>query len=129
MDVLRLKTHDTMVELKLGAFHERKLKRWWGSFSYKDRPYIQQFLGDATSIFRILVDWHLLEAIAAYWDLTLRCITIGGMDLIPTLEEYGCLLSLSTSVSRVYRPPTRTCFCKQLAELLGLKTPVVVVLT
>jgi len=51
------------------------------------------------------------------------------MDWVPTLEEYGHFLSLPTLVSRVYRPPTRSCFHKRLAELLGLKKPIMNVLT
>ena len=57
------------------------------------------------------------------------CITIGNMDLAPTLEEYYCFLSLPTPVSRVYRPSIRLRYCKRLVELLCLKTPVVDELT
>ena len=45
------------------------------------------------------------------------------------LEEYDRFLSLPTLVSRVYRSPTRSHFRKRLAKLLGLKTPIVDVLT
>ena len=55
--------------------------------------------------FCISLDWHLLEAIVTCWDPLLRCITIGDVDLVPTLEEYDRFLSLPTPVSRVYRPP------------------------
>ena len=41
MDVLRLKTYDTMVELERETFHERELKSWWTSFSSKDWAYIK----------------------------------------------------------------------------------------
>jgi len=56
-------------------------------FSAKDWAYIQQSLGDATSLFCTSLDWHLLEAIVTYWDPALRCITIGDVDSVPTLEE------------------------------------------
>jgi len=129
MNVLGLKTYDFVVELERETFHERELKRWWISFSSKDRAYIKQFLKDATSLFRTPLDWHLREAIITCWDLALRCITIGDVDLVPTLEEYDRFLSLPTHVSRVYRPLTRSCFRKRLAKLLGLKTPVMDALT
>ena len=58
MDVLGLKTYDTVVELKQETFHKRELKRWWTSFSSNDRAYIKQFLGDATSLFHSTLDWH-----------------------------------------------------------------------
>ena len=64
MDVLQLKTYDTVVELEQETFHKRELKKWWGSFSSKDRAYIQQFLGDTTLVFHTPLDWHLLKAIA-----------------------------------------------------------------
>ena len=49
--------------------------------------------------------------------------------MVPTLEEYKRLLSLSTPMSQVYWPPIRSHYRKRLAELLGLKRPVVDVLT
>ena len=51
------------------------------------------------------------------------------MNLVPNLEEYDRFLFLPTSVSQVYQPPTRPCFRKWLVELLGLKMPIVDVLT
>ena len=110
-----------MVELEQETFHEKELKRWWGSFSCKDQAYIKLFLGDATSVFCTSLDWHLLEAITTCWDPALRCITICEVDLVPTLEEYDCFLALSTLVSWVYQPPVRTSYCKRLAKLLSLK--------
>ena len=50
------------------------------------------------------------------------------MDLVPTLEEYDCFLSLLTTVIWVYWPPAQPCYRKGLAELLGLKTLIVDVL-
>ena len=129
MDAFGFKSYDRVVELERQTFHERELKRWWASFSFKDRAYIKQFLGDATSLFHTPLDWHLLEAIVTCWDLALRCITIRDVDLVPTLEEYDHFLSLPTPVSRVYRPPAQPRYQNRLAELLGLKTLVVDVLT
>ena len=51
------------------------------------------------------------------------------MDLVHTLERYDCFLSLPTAMSWVYQSPTRSCFLKQLAELLDLKMLVVDVLS
>ena len=41
IDVLGLKTYDTVVELEWETFHERELKRWWTSFSSMDQAYIK----------------------------------------------------------------------------------------
>lgn len=98
-------------------------------FPSKDQAYIQLFLEDATSVFHTPLDWHILESIATYWDPALRCITIKEVDLVPTLEEYDHLLSLSTLISWVYRPLVRSRYRKRLVELLGLKRLIVDVLT
>ena len=119
MDALGFMSYDTVVELERQNFHERELKRWWTSFSSKDRAYIKQFLGDATSLFHSTLDWHLLEVIITCLDPTLRCITIGDVDLVSTLEVYDSFISLLTPVSRVYRPLTRFRSPKRLAKLLG----------
>ena len=41
MDVLSTHSYDTLVELKREDYHERKLKRWWGTFSYGDQALIR----------------------------------------------------------------------------------------
>ena len=64
-----------------------------------------------------------------HWDPALRCVTIGDMDLVPTLEEYNRFLSLSTPMSTVCIPLVRTWYCKKLADLMGFKWPIVEVLT
>lgn len=97
--------------------------------SYKDQAYIKSSLGDATLVFCPPLDWYLLKAIALCWDPTLRSVTIGEVYLVPTLEEYDYFLALSTLVSWVYQPLIRTCYCKRLVELLGLKRPVIEALT
>ena len=112
MDVLGLKTYDIMAKLEWENFHERELKRWWTLVTSKDQAHIKQFLRDTTSLFHTPLDWRLLEAMVICWDLALRCITIVDVDLVPTLEEYDHFLSLPTSVSRVYRPSTRSRFHK-----------------
>ena len=59
----------------------------------------------------------------------MRCVTIRDVDLVPTLEEYDCFLSLSTPLSTVFIPSVRTCYYKRLTNLMGFKRPVVEVLT
>ena len=41
MDAYRFKSYDRVVKLERQTFHERELKRWWVSFSFKDRAYIK----------------------------------------------------------------------------------------
>ena len=92
MDVLGAYSYDSLVELEREDYYERKLKRWWGSFSCGDQALIQQLLRDTTALLHTRLDWHLLEVITSCWDPTLRCVTIGDVNLVPTLEEYDSFL-------------------------------------
>ena len=125
MDALGVHFYDTLVELKKKFYYEKKLRRWWSSFSCGDQALIQELLGDATALFHTTLDWHLLEVITSFWDLALRCVNIGDVDLVPTLEEYDHFLSFSTSLSTVFFPLVRTHYCKRLTNLMGFKRPVV----
>ena len=59
----------------------------------------------------------------------MRCVTIGDVDLVLTLEEYDRFLSLSTPLSTIFVPPVWSHYCKRLSDLLGFKRPVVEALT
>ena len=54
----------------------------------------------------------------------MRCVTIGDVNLVPTLERYDHFLSLSTLLSTIFIPPMRPHYYKRLTDLLGLKRPV-----
>ena len=60
---------------------------------------------------------------------TLKCITIGDVDLVPTLGEYACFLSLSTPLSTVFTPLAQTRYHKRLINIMGFKRLVVEALT
>ena len=57
------------------------------------------------------------------------CVTIGDVDLVPTLEEYDRFISLSTPLSTIFIPPMRPRYHKRLTDLLGLKRPIMEALT
>ena len=59
----------------------------------------------------------------------MRCVTIGVVDLVPTLEEYDRFLSLSTPLSTIFIPLVRPCYRKRLTDLMGFKKLVVEALT
>lgn len=63
MDVLGTHSYDTLVELKKEDYHERKLKKWQGTFSCGDQALIRQFIGDATALLHTTLDWNLLKVI------------------------------------------------------------------
>ena len=41
MDVLGAYSYDTLVELEREEYHEKKLKRWWDTFSYGDQALLR----------------------------------------------------------------------------------------
>ena len=111
------------------SYYEKKLRRWLSSFSCGDRAFIRQLLGDATTLLHTTLDWHLFEVITSCWDPILRCVTIGDVNLVPTLEEYDRFLSFSTPLSTIFVPPMQPRYRKRLTDLLGFKRPVVEALT
>ena len=129
MDALGAHSYDTLVELERESYYEKKLRRWWSPFSCGDQELILQLLRDATALLHTTLDWHLLEVITSCWDPSLRCITIGYVDLVTTLEEYDCFLSLSTPLSTIFIPPVRIRYRKKLTDLIGFVRPVVEALT
>ena len=44
MDVLGAHSYDTLVELEREEYHEKKLKRWCGTFSHGGRALLRQLL-------------------------------------------------------------------------------------
>ncbi|MBA0641912.1 hypothetical protein Goklo_026391 [Gossypium klotzschianum] len=58
-----------------------------------------------------LVDKHLFRALAQFWNPAYSCFTFGGVDLVPTVEEYMALLRCSKiqvdkAYSRAINVPT-----------------------
>ncbi|MBA0654261.1 hypothetical protein Goklo_021300, partial [Gossypium klotzschianum] len=47
--------------------------------------------GDLPYLLDIKVDKHLFRALAQFWNPTYSCFTFGGVDLVPTVEEYMAL--------------------------------------
>ena len=66
MDVLGTHSYDTLVELRRQDYHERKLKKWWGTFYCGDQALIRQLIGDATTLLHTTLDWNLLKVIISY---------------------------------------------------------------
>ncbi|MBA0671648.1 hypothetical protein Goklo_029700, partial [Gossypium klotzschianum] len=58
----------------------KKVKQLFYS-SYGDFPYLLD----------IKVDKHLFRALAQFWNPVYSCFTFGGVDLVPTVEEYMVL--------------------------------------
>ncbi|MBA0858579.1 hypothetical protein Goshw_028336 [Gossypium schwendimanii] len=75
--------------------------------------------GDLSYLLDIKVDKHLLHALAQFWNPACSCFTFGGVDLVPSVEEYMALLCWSKiqvykAYSRVVNVPT---FLKKLMNI------------
>ncbi|MBA0638635.1 hypothetical protein Godav_022223 [Gossypium davidsonii] len=71
-----------------------------------------------------LVDKHLFRALAQFWNPVYSCFTFGGVDLVPTVEEYMVLLRCSKiqadkANSRAVNVPT---FLKKLMNITEMNT-------
>ncbi|MBA0786319.1 hypothetical protein Gotri_025441, partial [Gossypium trilobum] len=67
-------------------------------------------------------DKHLFRALAQFWNPAYSCFTFGGVDLVPTVEEYMALLRCSKiqvykAYSGVVNIPT---FLKKLMNITGM---------
>uniref|UniRef100_A0A2N9EZL1 Aminotransferase-like plant mobile domain-containing protein n=1 Tax=Fagus sylvatica TaxID=28930 RepID=A0A2N9EZL1_FAGSY len=82
----------TLVTLHHHDFRVERLHMWWDFFSTVEQVGIKKDLGRATSLLTMLVNWDLLQAFTSFWDLMLRCMSIRGVDLVLTIEEYTALL-------------------------------------
>uniref|UniRef100_A0A2N9F0L4 DUF7745 domain-containing protein n=1 Tax=Fagus sylvatica TaxID=28930 RepID=A0A2N9F0L4_FAGSY len=82
----------SLVTLHHHDFKVERLHMWWDFFSLDEKVHIKDDIGRAISLLTMKVNWDLLQALASFWDPVLRCLSIGGMDLVPTIEEYTELL-------------------------------------
>ncbi|MBA0672483.1 hypothetical protein Goklo_029647 [Gossypium klotzschianum] len=51
--------------------------------------------GDLPYLLDIKVDKHLFRALAQFWNPAYSCFTFGGVDLVPTVEEYMAIFHCS----------------------------------
>ena len=98
---------------------------WWDFFSLDEKVHIKDDIGRAISLLTMKVNWDLLQALASFWDPVLRCLSIGGMDLVSTIEEYTELLQVPSSPTQIYVSIQQYRANKELANFLGLKNWVV----
>ncbi|XP_052481169.1 uncharacterized protein LOC128035463 [Gossypium raimondii] len=74
------------------------------------------------SLQELKVDVHLFRAITQFWNPAYDCFTLGGVDLVSTIEEYTALLrcpkiQVDKIYSRVVNVPT---FIKKLMNITGM---------
>ncbi|MFQ6670569.1 hypothetical protein Gotur_035429 [Gossypium turneri] len=75
--------------------HSKKKVIVWPKDTYQSRRTSLLFYsgyGDLPYLLDIKVDKYLIHAIAQFWNPAYSCFTFGGVDLVPTVEEYIALL-------------------------------------
>ena len=93
-----------LVTLHHPDFRVERLRMWWDFFNTAEQVRIKDDISRATSLLTMEVNRDLLHALASFWDLLLHCVSIGSMDLVPTIEEYTAFLQGHSSPSRIYMP-------------------------
>jgi hypothetical protein len=92
-----------------------------GLFSTEEQVRIKKDFGRATSLPTLQVNWDLIQALTSFWDPTLPCVSLGSVDLVPTIGEYAELLQVASSSTRIYMPIQRYRANKELVNTLRLR--------
>ena len=68
------------------------------------------------------MDESLIRAAIQFWDLSYRCFTFNGEDMMPTIEEYSMLIRLNLQCpDKVYYWRIRLRVRKKLAKIMKIK--------
>ncbi|MFQ6670568.1 hypothetical protein Gotur_035429 [Gossypium turneri] len=94
----------------------------WSEWNNEVKQLFYSGYGDLPYLLDIKVDKYLIHAIAQFWNPAYSCFTFGGVDLVPTVEEYIALLhcpklQVDKAYSRAVNVPT---FLKKLMNITGM---------
>ncbi|KAG8473515.1 hypothetical protein CXB51_035632 [Gossypium anomalum] len=100
----------------------QELKDIWNSWNSEVKQLFYRNYGDLPYLLDVKVDKHLFRALAQFWNPAYSCFTFGGVDLVPTVEEYMALLNClkiqaDRAYSRLVNVPT---FLKKLISIMGM---------
>ncbi|KAG8485241.1 hypothetical protein CXB51_021020 [Gossypium anomalum] len=100
----------------------RELREIWSSWNDETKQLFYCNYGDLPYLLGIKVDKYLFRALAQFWNPAYSCFTFGGIDLVPTVEEYMALLNCpSIQADRAYsRPVNVPPFVKKLIRITGM---------
>ncbi|KAL1156429.1 hypothetical protein V6Z11_A08G091800 [Gossypium hirsutum] len=78
--------------------------------------------GDLPYLLDVKVNKYLFQALAQFWNPAYSCFTFGGVDLVPTVEEYMALPNCpKIQADRAYsRPVNIPPFLKKLMNVTGM---------
>ena len=86
----------SMVTLHHHDFRVERLRMWWHLFSTAEQVRIKDDFGRVTSLLTMQVKWDLIQDLTSFWDLALRCVSIGSVDLVPLVDDLDDATTLSS---------------------------------
>ncbi|KAG8498341.1 hypothetical protein CXB51_006877 [Gossypium anomalum] len=100
----------------------QELRDIWNSWSNEVKQLFYCNYGNLPYLLDAKVDKYLFRALAQFWNPAYSCFTFGGVDLVPTVEEYMALLNCpKIQVDRAYsRPVNVLTFLKKLMKTTGM---------
>ncbi|KAL1144394.1 hypothetical protein V6Z11_A11G227900 [Gossypium hirsutum] len=86
----------------------QELRDIWNSWNGEVKQLFYCNYGDLPYLLDVKVDKYLFRALAQFWNPAYSCFTFGGVDLVPTVEEYMALLNCpKIQADRTYSRPKR----------------------
>ncbi|KAG8487783.1 hypothetical protein CXB51_018401 [Gossypium anomalum] len=100
----------------------QELRDIWNSWNNEVKRLFYCNYGDLPYLLDVKIDKDLFRALAQFWNPAYSCFTFGGVDLVPTVEEYMALLNCpKIQVDRAYsRPINVPTFVKKLMKTTGM---------
>ncbi|XP_052878905.1 uncharacterized protein LOC128285459 [Gossypium arboreum] len=100
----------------------QELRDIWNSWNGEVKQLFYYNYSDLPYLLDVKVDKYLFWALAQFWNPAYSCFTFGGVDLVPTVEEYMALLNCpKIQADRAYsRPVNIPPFLKKLMNTTGM---------
>lgn len=108
------KINDTMPKL---------LKKWFDTFSPKERKYITSVSGHVMKLLELAISPKFIQAATTMWDWNRQAFRIAGRELAPILEEYAHISGLG--LHHPHAQVTIESMREYLEKMLSLKGDVV----
>ncbi|XP_017617686.1 uncharacterized protein LOC108462221 [Gossypium arboreum] len=100
----------------------QELRDIWNGWNNEVKQLFYCNYGDLPYLLDVKVDKYLFQALTQFWNPAYSCFTFGGVDLVPTVEEYIALLNCpKIQADRAYsRPVNVSTFLKKLMKTTGM---------
>ena len=98
----------------------QNIRSLWREWTNTRRVSFTAKYGNLLQLVELPIDENMLRAAIHFWDSKRRCFNFNGIDLVPTIEEYQCLLGLPKDKKAVLFQPKPQKSCKRaLAHFMG----------